>query len=48
MGDCAFEQCLNLRYVTFAPGSKLEKLESEVFLHSGIESVRIPKNVQEI
>ena len=34
--------------MTFAPGSKLEKIESEVFLHSGIESVRIPKNVQVI
>ena len=48
IGRKAFCNCEDLRRVTFAPGSELERIETYSFRNSGIESVIIPKSVVEI
>ena len=48
IGTDAFCYCRNLKRVTFADGSRLEKIRSGCFCASGIERIVIPKNVKEI
>ena len=48
IGREAFCNCEDLRRVTFAPGSELERIETYSFRNSGIESVMIPKSVVEV
>ena len=44
----AFRGCKRLRHVTFAPGSRLEKIGAECFQNTGIERITIPKGVTKI
>ena len=44
----AFCNCKALRRVTFAEGSRLEKIAVRSFCESGIKRVTIPKGVEEI
>ena len=48
IGPDAFYDCKGLVYVTFVPGSKLEKIGSGSFYKTGIERIVIPKGVEEI
>ena len=48
IGTHAFYSCASLKCVTFASGSKLEKIESGCFYKSGIERIIIPRSVEEI
>lgn len=48
IGREAFWNCKELRKLSFAPGSKLEKIGSESFCNTGMERITIPKSVKEI
>ena len=45
IGGRAFEQCKELKSVSFAEGSRLEKLEKECFCGTGVEELEIPSSV---
>lgn len=48
IGVDAFSECRNLRTVTFAPESRLERIRSECFCDAGIERAVVPRSVAEI
>ena len=48
IGTDVFCDCKNLKCVTFAPGSRLEKIQFRCFYDTGIERIVIPKGVEEI
>lgn len=48
IGADIFCNCESLKSVTFAPGSRLEKIGSGSFCKTGIERIVIPKSVTEI
>lgn len=45
IGMNAFSNCKNLKSVTFAPGSRLEKITAGCFYQTSIEKIVIPKGV---
>ena len=45
IGVDAFRYCEQLKHVTFAEGSRLEKLRSSCFSYSGLEKITIPSSV---
>lgn len=48
IGECAFRWNKTLGKVTFAPGSKLETIQSRAFAECGITDITIPASVREI
>ena len=45
---CTFNFCKNLKNVTFAGPSRLEKISFGAFLESGIERIELPRSVKSI
>ena len=46
IGERAFENCIELKAVVFAPGASLNRIESEAFKNcSAIEMLNLPKSV---
>ena len=48
IGNYAFEECTNLKSVTFAEGSKLSTLGEEVFAYSAITEIELPAGITSI
>ena len=48
IGTDAFCYCMQLKCVTFADGSRLEKLGECWFANTGLEKIVIPKGVKEL
>ena len=48
IGMCAFRSCKNLKRVEFAEGSRLAKIGSGCFCNTGIETITISRDVEEI
>ena len=45
IGEEAFQDCENLKCVTFATGSMLERFEPRCFCNTGIEKIIVPASV---
>ena len=46
IGESAFDECKNLKKVTFAEGSQLREIGKNTFLSTSLTEVQIPASVQ--